>query len=302
MAFDGLAGQVYAPPPVVVPLPSAAPLARTKPHQAQASTGGGVAWRPTYMAWAPEFEITEHGLEQLVHRIVAFSESPELRTWTSSVLSIAGRKGIDLSTEKALAKALLETVQQTDFPLYDPTARALYLAAGLVAIGLPTAVVAHGELEFTRALAAVKADGRWWYADPNGPHAFGHHAPFLLEKLFRIPEGPKPPPDELSEYKKQVEEQQRQILELETRLGVLEEQLQTLRAAPALVAAPTKNNERLFKYVAVGALGLLAVTLFALYRVSRVEPAPRRRTRPKRRSNAGRGSKRTPGSRRRRGG
>ena len=113
------------------------------------------------------------------------------------------------------------------------------------------------------------------YADPNGPHSFGGRAPFLREKLLRVPAGAEPPPDELSEYKKQVQEQQEQIRELQAKYaelrGALERATQT---TPAPAASPN-----VYKYVAVGALGLLAVTLVLLYRETRRDqPRPRVRT------------------------
>lgn len=287
------------------------PVKPTKPKKAVARTavGGTPSVARQALFWAPPaFEITERGLELFAEQVATFSETPELRTWASAVLSQAGRQGADLSTETALAKTILTAVQETSLPSSHPTAKALYVAAGLVAVGLPTAVVAHGEFRLTRALAAVQADGRWWYADPNGLHAFGEHAPFRKEKLVRVPVAAdaQPKTDELSQYKKQVEEQQRQIQELQERLSQLQAQVTdavqnvtTLSVSLSLeTSAPTPpSNERLYKYVAVGALGLLAVTLYLLHRETKLarvlpedrEPAAkkrsqrhRRRTRPTR--------------------
>ena len=155
-----------------------------------------------------------------------------------------------------------------------------------------TTTTRHGEVTLTRALAAVEAGGRWWYADPNGPHAFGGRAPVLREKLLRVPAGAEPPPDELSEYKKQVQEQQEQIRELQAKYaelrGALERATQT---TPAPAASPN-----VYKYVAVGALGLLAVTLVLLYRETRRDqPRPRVRTSARRKRRTRRSGRRRGG-------
>lgn len=252
------------------------------------SSGGGQAYSTTYTEplcyEQPVFELTETALEQLASRITAFAQSPELQTWTSSVLSTAGRNGEDLSTEPALARTLLKEVQKATFPLADRTAKALYLAAGLVAIGLPTALVAHGEITLTRALAYVYADTSWLYADPNWDAELGQNAPFLREKVIRIPDLAKPAVEEVRQYKEQIKQQQEQLrqmaVQLETYRGMLTElttQLATDLSAPAQIQTQQlvvhverdRNREWLYKAIAVGACTLLVVALWQLHKASK---------------------------------
>lgn len=260
MAYDGLTCQV--PQPIV-------PVAKTtKKSKRRSQTNAARVGAGSWLVPAPlVFEITDTELERLAERIVAFAESPELRTWTSSVLSNEGRRGTDLSTESALSETLLKAVQHAEFPLREPTARALYLAAGLLAIGLPTTLVAHGDLQLTRALAAVHADGLWRYADPNGPNLFGHSPPFLRERAIQLAPLANPQADELAQFKKQIDEQRQVIDELHAQLDAIQEALELdLGSVSVSTSSAPASNERIYKYVAVGALGLLVVTLYLLHR------------------------------------
>lgn len=256
----------------VVPVKPKRPRGPPQPQPAPAAGGGFSGAYP--LAYEPVHEITEASLAALAERVAAFAESPELRTWTSAVLSRAGRRGADLSGDRELAQVLLQAVQELSLPvLSDPATKALYLASGLAALGLPTAVVAHGEVVLTRALAAVEASGRWWYADPHGALPLGHRAPFVKESIHRVQAVPAQD-DELGQLRARVAAQAEEIAALERRLEVLESALAEVKLplAREVATAPAPNNERLYKYVAVGAVALLAVTVYALVRSRAARP------------------------------
>lgn len=250
-------GRLWLGETAVVPVAPSRPRRATQPSAGGDNPFAGAA--PVYQP-AP-FEITEVGLLELAERVALFAKSPELRTWTSAVLSQSRE---DLGTEVGLARAVLTAVQRATFPLGDPTARALYLASGLAALGLETALVAHGELSLERVLGAVEADGRWWYADPNWFAPFGQHAPFLREHVVRVPSVVRPEDDELAGYRKKVEEQAREILFLRHELA------EALEAAPATVTRTVvmRDDAELgfYKLLAAGALAATVVALWLLWR------------------------------------
>lgn len=255
----------------IVPVTPSKPKPRKKeqPAQVPSSGGGGSSWLHPE---SPVFELTEISLEQLASRIKDFAQSPELQTWTSSVLSTAGRNGTDLSTEKSLARTLLKEVQRTDFPLPDRTARALYLVSGLVAIGLPSALVAHGEVALTRALAAVYADGAWAYADPNGDFDLGQLHPFLKEKIFQIPNLAKPVVEDVRKYKEQIDQLTAQLAASQKLVLDLASQILSEIHAPSIHAIKVVERDKtewIYKAVAIGAVTLLALALWELHKTRR---------------------------------
>lgn len=251
------------------------PKKRKKPTTSTSTSAGGGSSSPLtglLLVDRPVFELTETALESLAERVTEFAQSPELQTWTSSVLSSAGRRGVDLSTEASLARTLLQEVQREDFPLVDRTSRALYLTAGLVAIGLPSALVAHGEVVLSRALSVVHADGVWKYADPNSPLELGQHAPFLREKIISIPGLPKPEVEEVRKYKKQIEALKAQLAASQQLAVSLANQiLAEVRSPPKTVHVVVQRdpNEWIYKAVAVGAVTLLALALWELHKARR---------------------------------
>lgn len=254
--------------PVTPSKPKPKPQKKEQPAQATSSGGGGGWLSPE----SPVFDLTEISLEQLASRIKVFAQSPELQTWTSAVLSTAGRNGTDLSTEKALARTLLKEVQRADFPLPDRTSRALYLVSGLVAIGLPSALVAHGEVALTRALAAVYADGDWAYADPNGDFDLGQLHPFLREKIVQIPNLEKPVVEDVRKYKEQVEQLTAQLAASQQLAMNLANQILAEVRAPSRtinIVVHKDPNEWIYKAVAVGAVTLLALALWELHKARR---------------------------------
>lgn len=271
-AHLGLLWDEVAAPLVVVPKKKKKSKSTTNSADTgSGSTASAAPW--LVVSEQPVFELTETALENLAERITEFAQTPELQTWTSSVLSAAGRKGVNLSTEASLARTLLQEVQRADFPLVDRTSRALYLTAGLVAIGLPSALAAHGEVVLSRALSVVHVDGAWVYADPNSPLELGQHAPFLREKIISIPDLPRPEIEEVRKYKVQIEALKAQLAASQQLALSLANQILTEVRAPTSVkivyVVQRDPNEWIYKAVAVGAVTLLALALWELHKARR---------------------------------
>lgn len=204
--------------------------------------------------------IAENVFVQLAEQVTELSRSPEIRTWTSAVLSQAGRRGEPLKTETDIARVILRTAQRerSSFPLFD-TVR---LGASLVSLGLSTVLVAHGELAFTRALILVKVDGNWSYCDPQGQFELGDHRPFLIERFFHVQHSAAT--DELEAMRQEIQQ-------------ILNALRKTMLARPsttaAVVVAPSNDLllRSLLTGIGVGA-GVVAILWF-LSSLPKPEPA-----------------------------
>jgi hypothetical protein len=241
-------------------------------------------------------------IEGLVDRVERYARSPELKKWTGAALTRASAAGADLTTDEGLAAAWLEGARAARLA---PLEEAVLVAAGFVALGLPTAVVVRG----SRALAAVYANGQWRYADPGLP--LGESRPHAgAEEVRRVPDLPAP---EVAELRREVQElraavaaQQAEIAWLRAALveatSAIDQQVRSLTLEPAPALTRVERRVDWLAVVLVGAaVGAALWAVTSLPRSSRTRASRRsagrrtggRRLRASRASSGSRGARRS---------
>lgn len=281
-------GMLWEETAIVVP-PQPQPQPPTREYGGSRSTGlspGGAA-----PLWAPprDLVLDDAALRELARETAELSQRPELRTWVSSVLSQAGRRDRDLSTETAVAQAILSEVQpMTALPLV----KTAHLGAGLLAVGLHVTLAAHGQVFLDKTLVAVHVDGAWRYADPHGAFDLGETVPFKLEKFVPIPDLAPPEPKTEVRTRARVTWQTQAVQATRVEAPpseidlLMQETMRGILASLEPRTPPAPAWKPIHTVVVVGALGIAALALWQLYEVKKEAQVPARRARPRRTSAA----------------